>query len=125
MKISHLVPTYYVRPGLNFSNKSLLNDQVHLKKNDRTVIKQLGLDICKKQPVLSFLSNSRGLERPVFLQRPQSTRYYISRVSTYFGRANNDKNTANQVDSQQYDADDKEIKHDIGQICNFFIVFWW
>ena len=45
--------------------------------------------------------------------------------NTYFGRANNDKNTANQVDSQQNDADDKEIKHDIGQICNFFIIFWW
>ena len=45
--------------------------------------------------------------------------------NTYFGRANNDKNTANQVNSKQYDADDKEIKHDIGQICNFFILFWW
>ena len=28
------------RPGLNFSKKSLLNDQVHLKKSDRPVLFQ-------------------------------------------------------------------------------------
>jgi hypothetical protein len=62
--------------GLNFSKNSLLNDQVHLRKIDSTVlyqgcqghflesIKRPGLDIWKKtikQPVLSFF---QILEQP-------------------------------------------------------------
>ena len=67
------------RPGLNFFKKSLLNDQVYLKKMDRTVlfqswhgqflvsIKQPGLNIGKSlyQTTSTILfSNSRSLEQP-------------------------------------------------------------
>ena len=82
----------------------------------------------QKSCLTLFLSAMGGISPYMSVTWPSPVGIGLNRkttISTYFGSANNDKYTANQVDSQQYDTDDKEIKHDIGQICNFFIVFWW
>ena len=62
-------------PGLKFSKMSQLNNQYHLRKNYHTVsfissllslLNELVWNLKKsiKQPVLSFITNSRSLKQP-------------------------------------------------------------